>query len=269
MSLLDRVSFSEGDLAAAGLPPAFSPPPGLGAPLLQQDVVSEAVRVQQQWQQLLGVASAPASLPGPSLAPLAAPRVPLRPPPGLLPPPPGLLPPPPPAVAQPPHLDLALAFMAGATFARASMQLGKGNSDSSSTSCGQSSETCSTADTDEEVHDPQITPLAAHSALELKRGMSETELSEQEVPEPPMVLELSAAIAAPLLPCVPGCPSVGSVGHHVGLCKPCDFVGRGFECRQGADCTFCHVCGPEERKARKAQRRKLVRAMARSGSTLA
>mmetsp|Transcript_55991 Transcript_55991/g.162237 ORF Transcript_55991/g.162237 Transcript_55991/m.162237 type:complete len:202 (-) Transcript_55991:300-905(-) len=58
-------------------------------------------------------------------------------------------------------------------------------------------------------------------------------------------------------------PSVGSAGHHLGLCKPCDFVDRGF-CRAGASCRFCHLCGPAERRQRKLQRRKLVRAAKRA-----
>jgi len=216
-------------------------------------------RQHQQWQQLPVAASAPASPLRLSLSPAAAPGA-------LLQPPPGLPLPPPPAVEQTPQLDLALAFMAGATFARASMQLSTGSSDSSSTSCGQSSETCSTADTDEGVFDLQITPLAAHPAIELQRSISEAKLPEQEATELPMVLELSAALAGPPSPHVPGCPSVGSVGHYMGTCKPCDFVGRGLDCRQGADCKFCHMCGPAERKARKAQRRRFVRGVARSGS---
>jgi len=61
---------------------------------------------------------------------------------------------------------------------------------------------------------------------------------------------------------MPGCPSVGSAGHHLGLCKPCDFVHRG-SCRIGFACKFCHLCGPEVNKQKKKERRKVVRAMAR------
>jgi hypothetical protein len=34
-------------------------------------------------------------------------------------------------------------------------------------------------------------------------------------------------------------PSLGSVGHYRGTCKPCAF---GDKCRNGADCEFCHLC---------------------------
>eukprot|EP00929_Paragymnodinium_shiwhaense_P121017 TRINITY_DN9313_c0_g1_i2.p1 TRINITY_DN9313_c0_g1~~TRINITY_DN9313_c0_g1_i2.p1 ORF type:complete len:808 (+),score=180.55 TRINITY_DN9313_c0_g1_i2:170-2593(+) len=51
-------------------------------------------------------------------------------------------------------------------------------------------------------------------------------------------------------------PSRGSDGHHQGMCKPCAFV---FEeaggCRNGADCPFCHLCEPGERKRRKKERK--------------
>lgn len=50
--------------------------------------------------------------------------------------------------------------------------------------------------------------------------------------------------------------SVGSELHSQGLCKPCDFVGRGLSCRLGENCKFCHICGPAERRRRKTCRRK-------------
>merc|ERR1712217_911761 len=64
----------------------------------------------------------------------------------------------------------------------------------------------------------------------------------------------------------PEYPSVGSAGHHLGLCKPCDFMYRG-SCSNGFACKFCHLCPPEARQQRKKERRKLVRAMARSQQT--
>jgi len=45
-------------------------------------------------------------------------------------------------------------------------------------------------------------------------------------------------------------PTIGSLGHLDGSgCKPCAFLERG--CSSGADCTFCHLCAPEERKLRR------------------
>lgn len=58
----------------------------------------------------------------------------------------------------------------------------------------------------------------------------------------------------------PGVPSAGSAQHHLGLCKPCDFVYRG-SCREGTSCKFCHLCGPDETQRRKKEKKRLFRAM--------
>lgn len=50
-------------------------------------------------------------------------------------------------------------------------------------------------------------------------------------------------------------PSVGSAGHAAGACKPCAFL-HSKGCDNGAACTFCHLCGPGEKKRR--QREKLA-----------
>mmetsp|Transcript_26456 Transcript_26456/g.57703 ORF Transcript_26456/g.57703 Transcript_26456/m.57703 type:complete len:261 (-) Transcript_26456:219-1001(-) len=78
----------------------------------------------------------------------------------------------------------------------------------------------------------------------------------------PKVLHLADTIEEPTISICPECPSVGSAGHHLGLCKPCDFVHRG-SCRTGAACKFCHLCGPEENKQRKKEKRSAVRTVKR------
>jgi hypothetical protein len=51
-------------------------------------------------------------------------------------------------------------------------------------------------------------------------------------------------------------PSLGSIGHDEGICKPCAFhMKAGMACRNGADCVFCHVCEVGEKKRRKKERR--------------
>jgi hypothetical protein len=41
-------------------------------------------------------------------------------------------------------------------------------------------------------------------------------------------------------------PSLGSIAHQRGTCKPCAF---GANCRNGADCEFCHLCvAPQKTK---------------------
>lgn len=56
-------------------------------------------------------------------------------------------------------------------------------------------------------------------------------------------------------------PSIGSVGHYQGCCRPCDFVGRGGSCRAGVDCRFCHICGPNENRRLKRLKQRLLRSM--------
>lgn len=47
-------------------------------------------------------------------------------------------------------------------------------------------------------------------------------------------------------------PSRGSAFHASGSCKPCAFVFHGG-CNNDAECPFCHLCEPGERKRRKKE----------------
>jgi len=58
------------------------------------------------------------------------------------------------------------------------------------------------------------------------------------------------------------CPSLGSAGHFLGLCKPCDFFHRD-RCTNDAACKFCHLCGPEEGRRRRKQKQAMVKAAVR------
>jgi len=49
-----------------------------------------------------------------------------------------------------------------------------------------------------------------------------------------------------------GCPTVGSRGHSLKMCKPCAFSGKG--CQSGMNCTFCHLCEVGEKKRRKKEK---------------
>mmetsp|Transcript_108153 Transcript_108153/g.316234 ORF Transcript_108153/g.316234 Transcript_108153/m.316234 type:complete len:219 (-) Transcript_108153:135-791(-) len=46
-----------------------------------------------------------------------------------------------------------------------------------------------------------------------------------------------------------GMPTVGSLGHWMGTCKPCAFAFKG--CQNGAACHFCHLCLPGEKQRRR------------------
>eukprot|EP00930_Biecheleria_cincta_P042638 TRINITY_DN29334_c0_g1_i1.p1 TRINITY_DN29334_c0_g1~~TRINITY_DN29334_c0_g1_i1.p1 ORF type:complete len:272 (-),score=47.43 TRINITY_DN29334_c0_g1_i1:118-933(-) len=49
------------------------------------------------------------------------------------------------------------------------------------------------------------------------------------------------------------CPTVGSAGHLLGLCKPCAFF-HTKGCQGGTSCVFCHLCLPGEKKRRQKVR---------------
>lgn len=47
-------------------------------------------------------------------------------------------------------------------------------------------------------------------------------------------------------------PSIGSMGHHAGECRPCAFTAKG--CATGRDCRFCHLCDVGEHKRQKKEK---------------
>eukprot|EP00928_Gymnodinium_smaydae_P050055 TRINITY_DN3366_c0_g7_i1.p1 TRINITY_DN3366_c0_g7~~TRINITY_DN3366_c0_g7_i1.p1 ORF type:complete len:362 (+),score=19.61 TRINITY_DN3366_c0_g7_i1:53-1138(+) len=49
-------------------------------------------------------------------------------------------------------------------------------------------------------------------------------------------------------------PTIGSKGHNSGNCKPCAFA-HSKGCNNGIQCSFCHLCPPDERKLRKKERK--------------
>eukprot|EP00929_Paragymnodinium_shiwhaense_P106529 TRINITY_DN719_c1_g3_i1.p1 TRINITY_DN719_c1_g3~~TRINITY_DN719_c1_g3_i1.p1 ORF type:complete len:437 (-),score=84.62 TRINITY_DN719_c1_g3_i1:244-1554(-) len=48
-------------------------------------------------------------------------------------------------------------------------------------------------------------------------------------------------------------PSVGSVGHDAGKCKPCAFLHK-KGCENGFSCQFCHLCDAGEKKKRRKEK---------------
>merc|ERR1712232_238478 len=45
-------------------------------------------------------------------------------------------------------------------------------------------------------------------------------------------------------------PTVGSLGHYDGSCKPCAFFWKEAGCSNGTACSFCHLCDSMEKKGR-------------------
>jgi len=91
----------------------------------------------------------------------------------------------------------------------------------------------------------------ASSGLEVRSCVLET-LPQYLAPALEQISGVSAPPSGPA-PGSPDLPSVGSIGHAVGNCKPCAFLHtRG--CENDLNCQFCHLCGPEVRKARKLEK---------------
>lgn len=55
-------------------------------------------------------------------------------------------------------------------------------------------------------------------------------------------------------------PSVGSVGHSRGLCRPCGFVHHKDGCQMGSSCNFCHLCPRGAIEYQRKMKRRLNRA---------
>eukprot|EP00931_Biecheleriopsis_adriatica_P077184 TRINITY_DN507_c0_g1_i2.p1 TRINITY_DN507_c0_g1~~TRINITY_DN507_c0_g1_i2.p1 ORF type:complete len:201 (+),score=59.56 TRINITY_DN507_c0_g1_i2:55-657(+) len=142
----------------------------------------------------------------------------------------------------PPGLEM---FGPGSTISLEEARSACGQEDDSASDAGISE--CSTADTyfqrDSSGTGSDYCP---GSVLKMSASLMD---SESEAADEPLRLQLEVALPEAPRGC-PGCPSIGSAGHHLGLCKPCDFVERGG-CRQGYDCQFCHLCPPGENRRRK------------------
>lgn len=135
-------------------------------------------------------------------------------------------------------------------------------STSTSSSCGAGS--------------PSQEPIKIQPAAELTTGFglnSSKEIDEKSpsvlnlstaLAEPRIILKLDYAIQEPDLGSE-DLPTIGSVGHKSGTCKPCAFL-HTKGCENGASCPFCHLCKPGEKKRRlkekKEQKIQVTRFMA-------
>jgi len=208
---------------------------------------------QQQQQQPPEIALPPGFSPPPGLPT----------PPGLLSPPPGLEPPP---SLNSTAIRLSMAFAAAALPAKAGGALvNKADAaDSSTAPSGLTSDTCSTADTSEEFVSPRMPSSPTNEPTAVMLDLCAVLPADESAA--PVVFPTSPPAPPSAANCSTSLLSVGSAGHHLGICRPCDFVGRGFKCRSGVDCSFCHLCGPEDRKVRKTQRKKMMKALSRTSA---
>jgi len=66
-------------------------------------------------------------------------------------------------------------------------------------------------------------------------------------------------------------PSVGSLGHTEGLCRPCAHFWKPSRCSKGRTCTFCHLCGEEDfqrRRKNNSLKRRAKRSQISQGDVL-
>lgn len=86
-------------------------------------------------------------------------------------------------------------------------------------------------------------------------------LGLEAIQQPPRaVLSLASALPEPDMGS-PEMPTIGSVGHWNGTCRPCAFMARG--CTSGVSCPFCHLCDPNEKKRRRKDKISFMRELRR------
>jgi len=100
---------------------------------------------------------------------------------------------------------------------------------------------------------PQLAPWD----MPIDHSMIPPPMDAQMIPPPPAapavkVLRLEEALVEPELGSAE-MPTIGSMGHRCGRCKPCAFV-HTVGCSDGVDCKFCHLCEPGEKKKRRKEK---------------
>lgn len=114
---------------------------------------------------------------------------------------------------------------------------------------------------------PQLLPPPPHaSALMPLRTVLNAEIQAPpahaptlgEDLQPPSIPPPPSQAPALHLDGTPSLPSSGSADHSLGTCKPCAFL-HAKGCTKGSDCSYCHLCGPGEKKRRMKEKRQLLR----------
>jgi len=80
------------------------------------------------------------------------------------------------------------------------------------------------------------------------------------------VLRLADTIPEPELGSVE-IPTVGSMDHRLGTCKPCAFLHK-QGCSNGVHCLFCHLCDPGEKRRRQKAKKAQLQSMKRELGTM-
>merc|ERR1712139_458681 len=88
---------------------------------------------------------------------------------------------------------------------------------------------------------PAVLPPAPPASPGMTCASPGTATQTALVPNSTAVLRLADTIHGPELGTA-GAPSVGSMNHRFGTCKPCGFIHKQGGCGNGAKCSFCHLC---------------------------
>jgi len=121
-----------------------------------------------------------------------------------------------------------------------------------------------TTPTSARIDEPRAAMMTQDVAAEVSSGYVPGRILQQsaaQCKQASVPLRLEDAVE-PTTSGTPACPSVGSAGHWLGLCKPCDFFHRD-RCTNAAACKYCHLCGPEEGRRRRKQKQAMVKAAVR------
>lgn len=83
--------------------------------------------------------------------------------------------------------------------------------------------------------------------------MEKTLGEETAIPAPPGLMLPPPGVLVPVT------PSVGSIHHGSGHCKPCGWFWKAGGCANGSECHHCHLCPMDELSTRRRMKRALVR----------
>lgn len=83
--------------------------------------------------------------------------------------------------------------------------------------------------------------------------------SSQLTQKPAVMLELASILDVMPLLGSSEAPSVGSLNHNLGECRPCAFFWKPGSCTNGVDCRHCHLCDPSAKRRRLKERKALLK----------
>mmetsp|Transcript_29123 Transcript_29123/g.61890 ORF Transcript_29123/g.61890 Transcript_29123/m.61890 type:complete len:673 (+) Transcript_29123:108-2126(+) len=105
----------------------------------------------------------------------------------------------------------------------------------------------------------EVSVVAQRSAID-SLGESPDDLFTAMLPPPGLAEPIDAPMNV--------LPSLGSVLHSTGQCKPCAWFWKPQGCQNGKDCHHCHLCPKDEIKARKKEKLDALRVEQKEATSL-